>query len=169
MAHISKEMWKAYEERTLSRQEELDMMEHIAQCDDCAGQFAKLITEEKLVSPPPDLKKDILVQTVYRRNPVQTIKEIQERKGEMQREFLAYTARVVFAMAASVFIVITMSFGAANKQKEIPAELIQIQQQVPKSEKKLISNSLQKASGRMGDVLEGFLAFFDKLDKEEGE
>lgn len=53
MAHINKEMLQAYIEGILSRQEELEVMEHIAGCDGCAARFAGIMSEERLVSPPP--------------------------------------------------------------------------------------------------------------------
>ena len=63
-------------------------------------------------------------------------------------------------MAASMLIVFTLSAGSSSKQREIPAEIVQIQQQekAEAEKKNLISGSLQKASGKMGDALQDFLA-----------
>lgn len=98
---------------------------------------------------------------------------MQERKRERQREFLTYSARVVFAMAASVLIVFTMSANIDSRQREMPVEMVQMrQQEKPKSKagkKNFISGSLQKASGRMGDALQGFLTMFDGQKEEERE
>ncbi len=160
MAHINDKRLQAYIAGKISTQDEFNIMEHIAGCDICAARFANMMPEERLVSPPPDLKKEILSRTVYQSNPVQAIQRMQERKRERQREFLAYSARVVFAMAASMLIVFTLSAGSSSKQREIPAEIVQIQQQekAEAEKKNLISGSLQKASGKMGDALQDFLA-----------
>jgi len=171
MAHINEETLQAYIEGILSSQEELEVMEHIAECDGCAARFADMMSEERLVSPPPDLKKEILGRTVYRKSPVQAVQKMQERKREKQKEFLAYSARVVFAMAASVLIVFTMSAGTSSRQREMPVEMLPIrQQEKPRAEKKnVISDSLQKASGRMGDALQGFLSMLNGQEEEERE
>lgn len=171
MTHINEETLQAYIEGILSGQEEFEVMEHIAGCDGCADRFAGMMSEEKLVSPPPDLKKEILGRTVYRKNPVQAIQRMQERKREKRREFLAYSARVVFATAASVLIVFTMSVSTSSKQREMPVEIVQMrQQEKPRAEKKnLISDSLHKASGKMGDALQGFLTMFNRQEEEERE
>ncbi|MCI8379299.1 MAG: hypothetical protein HFH72_12405 [Lachnospiraceae bacterium] len=171
MAHINEKMLQAYSEGILSRQEGLQVMEHIAGCDSCAARFAGMMSKEKLVSPPPDLKREILVKTVCRKSPAQAVRRMQERKRERQREFLAYSARVVFAMAASVLIVFTMSVSTGSKQREMPVEIVQMrQQEKPEAERKnLISGSLQKASGKMGDALQGFLNLFGGQEEEERE
>lgn len=171
MAHISEETLQAYVGNRLPVPQEREVMEHIARCDSCAARFAGMMTDDKMVSPPPDLKKDILNQTVYRRNPVQVMRGLQERKRERQREFLAYSARVVFAMTASVLIVVTMSAEIGSWQREPSVKLVQMQkQEAPKPERKnQLSASLQKASGKMGDALNGVLTMFDKQEEEERE
>ena len=111
------------------------------------------------------------VITVCRKSPAQAVRRMQERKRERQREFLAYSARVVFAMAASVLIVFTISVSTGSKQREMPVEIVQMrQQEKPEAERKnLISGSLQKASGKMGDALQGFLNLFGGQEEEERE
>ena len=49
--------------------------------------------------------------------------------------------------------------STGSKQREMPVEIVQMrQQEKPEAERKnLISGSLQKASGKMGDALQGFL------------
>lgn len=158
MAHITEEMLQAYAEGCLPAQKEMEVMEHIAVCDQCAEAFATLMTEEKQVSPPPDLKREILRKTVFHKNPVQTVQTIQERKREKQREFFNYSMKVIFATAASVFMVITMSSGFEGRQKqEMPDEIVQVEQNVSEGEKKSVSKSLQEASGKVGDAVTGFL------------
>lgn len=183
MAHISEEKLQAYISGQLSVQDELAMMEHIAVCDKCACHFAERMVKETVVSPPPDLRQEILEQTVYRIRPMDTVKGIRERKREQKRELLAYSARVVFAMAASIVMLFTMSFST-DRMQQMPEEIMQAQQETvstlsrdkmlqkkasqqaeeedkrkeesdEKSRKK-ITDSLQEASGKVGEALSDF-------------
>ena len=173
MKHISDEVLLAYIAGRLSGQEEIEIMEHIAMCDNCAERFAGMLTEENMISPPPDLKSEILEQTVYRKSPVRTIQEIQERKRAKQRELLGYAVKVGVAMAASILMVISISTDSVTRQKHtqeaIGQELVigeGQEEQGGRKNRNRISGSLQEVSNKMGDALTGF---FDIFEKEEGE
>lgn len=172
MAHITDEVLQAYVDRMLPMQMELEIMEHIAKCDNCANRFARLQMGEPLVSPPPGLREDILQKTVYRRKAVWTVRDIQERRREKQRELLVYCVRIVFATAVSVLMLFTMPSGMGRRQRSMPSETMQAQSQKAESravKRNAVSASLQKASGKVGDALNDFLAIFDDSDKEERE
>lgn len=183
MAHIREEMIQEYVNGRLSAEDERMVMEHIAVCDYCATRFASEMAKGALVSPPPDLKQEILKKTVYRTKPVHTVKGVLERKRERRRELLAYSARVAFAMAASIVMLFTMSSYRGQIQ-QMPQEIVQTSQKTAstwakeglvrqkasekaredarkketsgESERKKITDSLQEASGKVGETLSDF-------------
>ncbi len=179
MAHISEKMLQAYVRNRLPINEEQAVMEHIAMCDSCARRFAVHMEKGVLVLPPPDLKQEILDKTVDRKDFVFLVKDLSGKSGRQRKEWLAYSMRVVFAMAASIMILFTMSFQ--NDTGQLPREIAQTQEKAAfvfkrdsivkktiseriseqkedpeREEKKKITNSLQEASGVVGDTLSGF-------------
>jgi Predicted transmembrane transcriptional regulator (anti-sigma factor) len=125
MAHISEELLQAYVHNRLPAGQEQAVMEHIAMCGSCARRFASLMEKGMLVTPPPDLKKEILEKTVNRKSPVSEPEELWKRKSRQRRELLAYSVRVVVAMAASIMILLTMSFQGNTGR--MPEEIMQVQ------------------------------------------
>ena len=182
MAHISEKMLQAYVGNRLPVKEEQAVMEHIAMCDSCARRFAVHMEKGILLPPPPDLKQEILDKTVDRKDFVFLIKDLSEKNIRQRKELLAYSMRVVFAMAASIMILLTMSFQ--NDAGQLPKEIVQTQEKTTflfkrgsivrktvsekdseeeegkedsdKEERKKFTNSLQEASGAVGDTLADF-------------
>ena len=160
------------------------MMQHIAKCDKCAADFAAQMMQQELLSPPPDLKKDILRQTIGKQ-------KMSEKKWDVERKkwngaFWAYSAKVAFAMAASIVMLFMLpdysvqsrqapfsSEGAVSREQKIFADSTKesrekIAQAKKESEQKKeahkreqkeenIGDSLQKMTGRAGDALFGTL------------
>lgn len=167
MTHISEEILREYLAGTVPLQKEIEIMEHIAVCDRCAKCFADMMTDEMQVTPPPDLKSGILEQTVYRKNTLGTLQELQAKKQKKRKEFFAYTFKVGIAMAASILMVINMSANVDMQQnqrvaenRQTVAQSMQKQELDKRGKRNKISGSLQKASGKMGDALNGFLDIF---------
>jgi len=182
MAHISEKMLQAYVSSRLPVKEEQAVMEHIAMCDSCARRFAVYMEKGILVSPPPDLKQGILDKTVGRKDFISPVRDLSEKCSRQRKELLAYSMRVVFAMAASIMILFTMSFQSDAGQ--LPREIVQPQEKTAlvfkrgsivkkaatekaseeeegkedsdKGERKKFTSSLQEASGAVGDSLTGF-------------
>lgn len=108
--HITKEQLNAYIANSMSQTEQIAFFEHISECEFCAGKLAgaMLQKEQELVFTPPDLKSNILEQTVYKKTS-DIIKLPQEvliaNIKKKQREFWMYTAKVVFAVCAAVTII----------------------------------------------------------------
>lgn len=187
MAHISEKMLQAYISRRLPLREEQAIMEHIAMCDSCAHRFAVLM-EKRTLMPPPDLKQEILEKIVNRKSSVSVLKELPERKQRQRRELLAYSMRVVFAMAASIMILFTLP--AQDNSERMPEEIIQAQgknvftftkdgivkkkasekaseeaegkKEANGEEKRKLTDSLQEATGVFGDALSGFIEQFHR-------
>lgn len=184
MIHMDQKILQRYMMGTLSAAQEEEMMQHIAQCDKCAAEFATQMMQQELLSPPPDLKKDILRQTVGKQN-VMGKKQVAEQT-KRNGGFWAYSAKVAFAMAASIVMLFTLSDysvqsrqaqfaseGAVSREQKIFADSTKesrkkIAQAKKESEQKKeahkreqkeenIGDSLQKMTGRAGDALFGTL------------
>ena len=186
MAHISEKMLQAYVKNRLPVKEEQAIMEHIAGCDRCARRFAVHMENGTLMSPPPDLKQEILEKTVKRKSSVFMLKGLPERKRGQRRELFVYSMRVVFAMAASIMILFTLP--VQDNSERMPEEIMQAQEktvlmftkdgivkkkasekaseeaegkkEAKGEEKRKLTDSLQEATGVLGDALSGFLEQF---------
>ena len=168
MAHLTEEILQAFVAGNLNAQTEAEIMEHIACCDSCAEHFADLLAEESLITPPPDLKKEVLEQTLYRKSSVQTIQKVSEKAREKQRRFWIYSAKVGFAMAASLLMIIGMSADFPKKAEPAAIEeSAYVEKKDSYQRKNPVSGSLQKVSGKMGDALSDFLAVVTRAEKEE--
>lgn len=184
MTHMNQEILQRYMMGMLSAEQEEEMMQHIAQCDKCAADFAAQMMQQKLLSPPPDLKKNILRQTIGKQS-VTEKKQVIERK-KRNGGFWAYSAKVAFAMAASIVMLFTLSDysvqsrqaqfaseGAVSREQKIFVDSAKERQQkiaqAKKESKKKkethkreqeegdIGGSLQEMTGRAGDALFGVL------------
>lgn len=119
MKHITDADMKRFYSHTLSSQEEMQLLSHMAKCDFCAARMASFFPERELLSPPPDLSGDIL----------ETAKKLPTRR-ERQREFYRYSTKVVLAMgmALSLFVFFNLSgnipslTGSPNTEHYLPAQ-----------------------------------------------
>ena len=161
MAHITEELLRECARGQLPLRERIQVMEHIAECDGCAGRFAALMGEAGMVSPPPDLKRDILRRTVHREASRQAAADRQRRRQKKTRDLFYYSARVVFAMAASIVMFFTMSFPEREQVRETPSVVVRERQSASGERKKPVVDSLQNVSGKMGGVLTDILDFLD--------
>ena len=184
MIHMDQKILQRYMIGTLSAAQEEELMQHIAKCDKCAEDFAAQMMQKKLLSPPPELRNDILRQTVGRQS-VTRKKWITERK-KWNGAFWAYSAKVAFAMAAAIVMLFMLpdysvqsrqapfsSEGAVSREQKIFVEntkerrINKVQAKKKAIEKKEmhkreqeegnIGDSLQEMTGRAGDALFGIL------------
>ncbi len=103
--HINKEQLNHYIANSMSQTEQMTFFKHISECEFCAEKLADamLQKEQELVFTPPDLKNNILEQTVYMVKLPQEAMIASIRKK--QKEFWMYTAKVVFAACVAVTII----------------------------------------------------------------
>lgn len=87
MAHLTEEILQAFVAGNLNAQTEAEVMEHIAHCDSCAEHFADLLAEENLITPPPDLKKEVLEQTLYQKALFRQFRKFRKRHGKSRGGF----------------------------------------------------------------------------------
>lgn len=106
--HITKEQLDYYMLDKMSQTEQMAFFKHISECEFCAEKFADAMQEKELVFTPPDLKDNILEQTVYKKNTI-SVKLPQEivmaRVRNKQKELWLYTAKVAFAVCVSITII----------------------------------------------------------------
>lgn len=94
--HLSDQELDLYFGHKLTASQEQEILEHVAQCDYCAGRFASALPEREILTPPPDLSRRILAAADAR--PI--------TRRRQQREFFYYTAKVVLSMAMALFLLI---------------------------------------------------------------
>lgn len=106
--HITKEQLNDYMSDKISQTEQMDFLKHISGCEFCAGKLAEAIQKRELIPALLDLKDNILKQTVYKKNTSMvnlSWKTAAGRTGKKQKEFWTYTAKVAFAVCATVTMI----------------------------------------------------------------
>lgn len=103
MKHITDTEIRRFHAHTLSSEEEMLLFDHTAKCDFCAGRLFSALPERELLTPPPDLGRDIL----------ETAKKIPFRK-QKQREFFRYSTKVVLAMGMALSLLLVFSLPGNN-------------------------------------------------------
>lgn len=94
MKHITEKEIKAYFSYQLSPEEEQTLLQHTAQCPSCADRLATAFPEQELLTPPPGLKEQILVEA----------HKVKSDKAAQKREFRLYQLKVGLAMAMALFL-----------------------------------------------------------------
>lgn len=102
--HIAHEHIAKLAEGECGAHDKADMLSHIAECPECAAEYAAIV-EKKLISPPESLSKDIINVISSRRS----------RRGMMM-----YKLKVGFVCALSVIVMISVPFNAhKSEDKEV--------------------------------------------------
>ena len=156
MMHISKLQLENYMNDKMSEKEQMAFLEHIAECDYCAGQFASAMEKQGIVSPPPDFRRKVLEQTVFRTDAVRVVGKLSpaaiiERRRKKQKEMFFYTAKVVLAMGIAIVMVVT---SGSNIRRNVQQSVIVQQEQLqddyadekPQKKYTKVSDSLKKAT-----------------------
>lgn len=94
--HITKEQLNDYMSGKMIQTKQAAFLEHISECEFCAGKLADTMLKRELTFTPPDLKENIQEFVIT---------NIKKR----QKEFWIYTARVVFSVCAAVTIIMMPS------------------------------------------------------------
>lgn len=170
---ITEEIFTAFARGELLPAEEMEVFAHIAQCDACAGQLARVMGQEIQVTPPVGLYSRIMEQTVG-----QNSTEAGRRREKILfgwQSFWGYTARVACGVAVALVMIFYMptdlSASRADIQVEYEEEQLELaRQRELESEKRqeadsirreeraskntsILSDWLNKISGVIGDNL----------------
>lgn len=93
--HISQENLDSFFQDKLLPNESLTLLEHIAQCTDCADLFAQSLEKDNLISAPKNIKDTIILKI--------------HSKPKFQLFF--YNMRVSIAMAGALLMLFSSSFS----------------------------------------------------------
>ena len=184
---ITQEMFIAFARGELLPADEADILAHIARCDACAEQFAKVMEQEIQVTPPVDLCSQIMEQTVGKNGTEIRNIEVKQRRKMLfgWQNFWGYTARVVCGVAVALVIIFYMptDLSASRndmqiqhaeermelaRQRDLETEKRRVDEGSRREERasrntSIISAWLNRVSGAIGDNLSNVF-----MKEEEG-
>lgn len=100
MGHITDLQIRNFYLHRLRVDEEQELLEHAANCDFCSGRLAAGFPEEELLTPPPDMKEEI----IERAGRIPT-------RRQRRRAYYGYCTRVVLGMCLAFVLLGSGSFG----------------------------------------------------------
>ncbi|CDA28865.1 hypothetical protein [Eubacterium sp. CAG:156] len=119
MNHLKDEEIISYYNHKLEQNEEMNLIEHVAGCTECAERFANLFPVEELIEPTDNLQNEIeakLNDEKYQKR-VKTSGEKHESKAKIipltkykskKTEWFSYSSKVVVAAGIAVLMVFNM-------------------------------------------------------------
>lgn len=109
MMHTDSEKLKLLLNGQLSAEESTRILEHIAECDECAERMALITLELPTVAPPEGLYEEVLSAAAKE-------KSREKRKSE---NLLMYSIRVTAGICAALVMLFTGAFESVMKLGEI--------------------------------------------------
>lgn len=100
MKHLTDEEILQYYSHVLRPQEEKNLLIHTAQCSYCAGRLASAFPDSELITPPAELRNQIL-RSAHKMHP---------SKAHQKREFYFYSAKVILAMSMALLLLLSSNF-----------------------------------------------------------
>lgn len=107
MKHLTDEEILQYYSHVLRPQEEKNLLNHTAQCSYCAGRLASAFPDNELITPPAELRNQIL----------RSAHKIRPSKVHQKREFYFYSAKVILAMSMALFLLLSSNFTEFSFQQ----------------------------------------------------
>lgn len=99
MAHITDQQITKYYQHRLTANEEMELLQHAAQCEYCAGRLAAGLPEVEMISLPRGVTAGILEKAA----------RIPDRK-QKQREYYRYCTRVALGVCMALGLMVTVNF-----------------------------------------------------------
>ena len=99
MAHITDQQITKYYQHRLTANEEMELLQHAAQCEYCAGRLAAGLPEVEMISLPRGVTAGILEKAA----------KIPDRK-QKQREYYRYCTRVALGVCMALGLMVTVNF-----------------------------------------------------------
>lgn len=99
MAHITDQQITKYYKHQLAAKEEMELLQHAAQCEYCAGRLASGLPEVEMISLPRGVTAGILEKAA----------KIPDRK-QKQREYYRYCTRVALGVCMALGLMVTVNF-----------------------------------------------------------
>ena len=99
MAHITDQQITKYYKHQLTAKEEMELLQHTAQCEYCAGRLAAGFPEVEMISLPRGVTAGILEKAA----------KIPDRR-QKQREYYRYCTRVALGVCMALGLMVTVNF-----------------------------------------------------------
>lgn len=99
MAHITDQQITKYYKHQLAAKEEMELLQHAAQCEYCAGRLASGLPEVEMISLPRGVTAGILEKAA----------KIPDRR-QKQREYYRYCTRVALGVCMALGLMVTVNF-----------------------------------------------------------
>ena len=159
MAHITDQQITKYYKHQLTAREEIELLQHAAQCEYCAGRLAAGLPEVEMISLPRGVTAGILEKAA----------KIPDRR-QKQREYYRYCTRVALGICMALGLMVTVNFqggrgvpettqlhiisdGGASVSRDDPEEIIPQQD----SEKLAYQQKLEKEKQKQKEQREKFV------------
>ena len=159
MAHITDQQITKYYKHQLTAREEMELLQHAAQCEYCAGRLAAGLPEVEMISLPRGVTAGILEKAA----------KIPDRR-QKQREYYRYCTRVALGICMALGLMVTVNFqggrgvpettqlhivsdGGASVSRDDPEEIIPQQD----SEKLAYQQKLEKEKQKQKEQREKFV------------
>lgn len=144
--HIRDSEWQAFYEKGDKYE---DILNHVTQCDYCAGRMMDFVPETKVIEPRSYLDDMILKEAA---------KYSAQKQLASRFEFVFYCIRVGVAMCFALFILFTGDFTNVAEQEQ---EDIRVEYEYNQKDKKTVSVSqaIRNTTGGISDALNSF--YFD--------
>ena len=159
MAHITDQQITKYYKHQLTAREEMELLQHAAQCEYCAGRLAAGLPEVEMISLPRGVIAGILEKAA----------KIPDRR-QKQREYYRYCTRVALGICMALGLMVTVNFqggrgvpettqlhivsdGGASVSRDDPEEIIPQQD----SEKLAYQQKLEKEKQKQKEQREKFV------------
>lgn len=104
MAHITDQQITKYYKHQLAAKEEMELLQHAAQCEYCAGRLASGLPEVEMISLPRGVTAGILEKAA----------KIPDRK-QKQREYYRYCTRVALGVCMALGLMVTVNFQGERR------------------------------------------------------
>ncbi len=139
MTHADNEKLTLLLRGQLDEAEAAAVMEHIAQCDDCADRMACLTLDMATLDPPAGLSEEVLAAAAKEKG----------REKRQQENLLLYSVRVVAGICAALVMLFSGAFKHITKLNDIDMTKISEKSQ-------LINQSINDGLGEFTKMLSDF-------------
>ena len=111
MAHIEKEVLEKLYRGELPLEEQLEVLDHMSNCDYCASAFANVAEEMTLMTAPKNLKSSILHQAGELPVQLQAKQYILSKRMQL----MLYSMKIGVAVACAILMIFTVNMNAIPK------------------------------------------------------
>lgn len=138
MRHVSDSQIQRYYAHGMKETEERGLLEHISECEYCAGRWANAFPMQEMLIPPVSLRADLERQIQQERTP--------QKRMKSYRAWYQYCAKVILAMG---FAIIVLFMGDFRTEKQALPRM-----QEPKEVD--VSGQISQQTEKFSDAIKGW-------------